>query len=357
MCIGQSVGCLDGGNCLSDHSCCEIANSGDALYTKDEMYIGRRSKMIQACTDAAENEVDFNGITLNANKYCSCVCDELIPKLYSWEMEAAVKNNTMLELFTKGDNFDIIMECVSSYMAVEDDFSFGYKDYEEYSDIEKSIFIKACSETFYTDSELIGLFTENEIKSYCSCAMEKLIRAGYSIGQLNEAENIDSEAFNEIVLPCMSVILNKENILRDFTNEYNKYDISGSSYLSEIKLNNYLDIGYRIKLEINGIVKYFTFDTGASDLVINSEMERELILEGKIKKSDYLDETEYLMADNTVVTARILKLNNIKIGDYTVDNIIVAVIDNGSLLCGLGLLNKFRKWNFNTENKILKIYK
>ena len=86
-------------------------------------------------------------------------------------------------------------------------------------------------------------------------------------------------------------------------------------------------------------------------------MERKLILKGSIKEEDYLGEQEFVLADNSVVIGRVVKLNNVKIGDYTVNHVIVSVVDGGSLLCGLGLLDKFRKWDFIKESESLKIYK
>jgi len=99
------------------------------------------------------------------------------------------------------------------------------------------------------------------------------------------------------------------------------------------------------------------FDTGSSDLIINSDLERELLLNGSLTKEDYLGTEFYEMANNETVEARVVRLDNIKIGDYYVNNVVVAIIDNGSLLCGLGLLNKFQKWNFEESSNVLSLYK
>ena len=96
------------------------------------------------------------------------------------------------------------------------------------------------------------------------------------------------------------------------------------------------------------------FDTGASDLIINSDLERELLLNGSLTKEDYLGTEYYELANNETVEARIIRLNNIQIGDYYVGNVVAGIIDGGSLLCGIGLLKKFRKWEFTDFRKIKK---
>jgi hypothetical protein len=70
-------------------------------------------------------------------------------------------------------------------------------------------------------------------------------------------------------------------------------------------------------LTFGSIEKYFTLDSGANDVFISSDFERDLLLEGLIKKSDYLTARTYRMADGSQVECRRLKLSNIKIGGFT----------------------------------------
>ena len=57
------------------------------------------------------------------------------------------------------------------------------------------------------------------------------------------------------------------------------------------------------------------------------------------------------------VTHQLVRLKNVKIGDYILNNVIAAIIDEGSLLCGTGLLNKFRKYELINDEGILILYK
>jgi predicted aspartyl protease len=50
-------------------------------------------------------------------------------------------------------------------------------------------------------------------------------------------------------------------------------------------------------------------------------------------------------------------VDNITIGDYVLNNVVIAVIDEGSLLCGKSFLDKFKKWELDKENNFLILYK
>ena len=60
---------------------------------------------------------------------------------------------------------------------------------------------------------------------------------------------------------------------------------------------------------------------------------------------------------NKKLKALIVKLDNIIIGDYTLNNVVIAVIDEGSLLCGKSFLDKFKKWEIDKQNNVLILYK
>jgi clan AA aspartic protease (TIGR02281 family) len=122
-------------------------------------------------------------------------------------------------------------------------------------------------------------------------------------------------------------------------------------------LVNYYEQGYKVKISIDGISKYYLLDTGASNLIINRDVERDLLINGSLTKKDYLGTELYSLANNQNVTAQLVRLNNIKIGEYVVNNVTAAIIDDGSLLCGIGLLEKFRKWELDNGEEMLILYR
>ena len=52
-----------------------------------------------------------------------------------------------------------------------------------------------------------------------------------------------------------------------------------------------------------------------------------------------------------------VKVKNIVIGDYIVSDVEIAIFDNGSLLCGISLLDKFKKWEIDKSSNSLILYK
>jgi len=323
------------------------------IYTKDGKSFGLREEFISGCVESAEVELmNFNGIEMNTENYCSCVCDNLIPTLYSYEIKEAISNNALLDLFTKEENLEILMDCISE-VKIADDFIYNADNQSEIGD---KIAVANCIREIIEDPISEGRFSYEMAEEYCLCAIDKLFSIGYTYKELQEFENKNSKVFNEITIQCINEI-HQDEIEQVSQNIYNIEDIEGDYYSSKVPLLDYLNLGYKIKISINGIIRYYMFDTGATDLIINWEIERELLINGSLNKESYIGEKEYILANNEIIKAHLVKLNNVKIGDYTVNNVTAAILDEGALLCGKSFLDKFRKWVLDKENKILILYK
>ena len=333
-----------------------LSTFSQTVFTKDGVELGDRSNFINSCIGGFDkDDIDLNGITVNKYKYCSCVCDNLIPEVTSDEILMAMKTNDLSSLFLQDQNLKIIMKCVDGNMRLKDDFVFKENEYSERS---KKLAIQNCVNEVLNNSSDYS-WTEAQADEYCECAIEKMYDAGMTFKDAKEATEEDSRAFNEIVIPCMNEVLNNtiENHNNEYYNTYNKTDIIGNAFSSEIVLIDYLGLGFKIKIEIDGITKYFLFDTGAADLIIDRDFERDLLINGSINKDSYLGKNIYIMANNEEVEADMLKVNRLKLGDYVVNNVIVAVIDEGGMLCGKSLFDKFRTWEFYENDRKLLVYK
>lgn len=324
------------------------------IRTKDGISIGKRSEFIKECVESVNEEMqNIFGIQIDSYYLCACICDMLIPSLYSWEIMEAEKDE-IIELFIKEANLDILMNCLEDhYEMIDDDFileSSFVTDQEKEEDIEE------CVEEYLNTPELRHLVPLENAHHFCQCIMDKLYSEGFTYKEIMEIDREDSRIHNEIIIPCFQEAM--KEILEEAT--YNTYvpgDIKGRSEKSIIQLIDYLGSSYKIKIIIAGISRYYLFDTGATDIVIDREIERELLLNGIIRREDYLDIRPYLLADNTLVNAQMVRIDGLVIGDYTVDNVVVAIFDNGALLCGKSLLDKFKKWEFDGESKTLILYK
>ena len=327
------------------------------VHTKDGVLLGDRKELIDKCYESAvQSTMDIQGMTFDSYSYCACVTDELYKSITYNQLETAAQNNNLEELLFNEENMKIIMKCAEDISEVSDDFSFSENQSILDNKYAYQAAILSCKEEFMSDPEIQEMYTEQDAEEYCICAINKLYDSGFTFADLGKIEEEDSETFNEIAIPCVSLMLEKKGS-DDVSNDYLPEDIVGEVNKSVVSLTDYMGKGYKLKLTIENIPKYFLFDTGASDLVINTDLERELLLNGSLKREDYLGKEMYEMANGELEEAQLVRLNNIKIGDYVVNNVIAAIIENGSLLCGQSFFAKFRKWEFSAEKSEIILYK
>ncbi len=328
--------------------------SAQIIKSKDGVSLGKRSDFIASCTKGAKKELmKFNGIEIESYKYCSCVSDNLIPTINSWEMEKAVKENKIIDLFLEDENLEILMSCLEGNFEIDDDYKFEDIDNTGF---QRKVSIKNCVKEVMNTLENDTIWTKELAEQYCDCAIDKLYSKGYTYEDILEIEDENSESFNEIAMPCISLVLDDNPEFKS-SNTYNTDDIEGDKYRSFVPLVDYLGQGYKIKISISGVSKYYLFDTGASDLIIDRDTERELLLNGVLKREDYLGKTQYTTANKQIMEAQMVKVDNITVGDYTLSNVVISIVNEGSLLCGKSFLDKFYKWEIDKQNKVLVIYK
>ncbi len=95
----------------------------------------------------------------------------------------------------------------------------------------------------------------------------------------------------------------------------------------------------------------YLIDTGASDMIINSSIEKNLLNYGYLREYDYKESRVYEIANGQQIKLNIAELPNIKIFGYEFNNIDIAIGDDrASLLLGMSFLNRF-DWKI-TENAL-----
>jgi hypothetical protein len=226
------------------------------IKTKDGVIIGERNDFILECVKGANKKlIQFNGFEIETINYCTCVCDKLIPQIYNWEMEKAMREDKVVDLFLKDKNFKILMDCLDGNFKIKDDFKFEYLENPE---LEKKVGIKSCMNEIFETEETKDIFTKAQAEEYCECAVNRLFEAGYTYKEMLEIEDENSEIFNEIAVPCLTRALNSNSEFKS-VNSYNAYDIVGAVYKTNIPLVDYLGQGYKLKINISGVTKYFLF--------------------------------------------------------------------------------------------------
>ena len=113
---------------------------------------------------------------------------------------------------------------------------------------------------------------------------------------------------------------------------------------------------FQIPVKMGGISKSFVLDSGASDTTISSELEAQLIRNGTITKANYLSNTLYRIADGSIISQRRFILKSLKVGNFTIKDIIISVGDEDSpLLLGKNFLDRFETWVIDNSKKTIKL--
>ena len=63
--------------------------------------------------------------------------------------------------------------------------------------------VEECYKELLKDKDVSSYLNDEQAMHYCSCAVQKLYENGMTFGELNNIDDEDENAFNEIALPCM----------------------------------------------------------------------------------------------------------------------------------------------------------
>ncbi len=144
---------------------------------------------------------------------------------------------------------------------------------------------------------------------------------------------------------------------RNDVNIYKKEDIVGEAEFIKVPLiqRGSLNIAYDVELEINGVKGEWLLDTGAMPFTIGNIMFNRLVENG-IKYKD-LNKTTLSFGIGGQASGSLVIIEEIKIGDYIIKNVVAKVFNSESSLLGTGFLNKFSNVEWNMKEKELILYK
>jgi len=127
---------------------------------------------------------------------------------------------------------------------------------------------------------------------------------------------------------------------------HNKENISSDIIRLPIDVRGNMNF---ITINIGGKDYEFLIDTGASDILINSEIESHLINLGVLRNSDYLDSQTYIIADGSSQTLKRAKLHSLQINGIVFNDNRVAIGNSSkALLLGMSFLSQF-DWKINGD--------
>tara|TARA_B110001450_G_scaffold100136_2_gene94923 strand:- start:95 stop:1078 length:984 start_codon:yes stop_codon:yes gene_type:complete len=147
---------------------------------------------------------------------------------------------------------------------------------------------------------------------------------------------------------------------RNDINSFKAEDIVGLSEYTEIDLlqrGTIFDarLAYDVELEINGIKGEWLLDSGAMGFTIGNIMFERLKANGISYKD--LNKTVKSFGIGGEAYGDLVVLEEVKIGDYIVKNVVATVLDTPTSLLGTGFLLKFSNVIWNMKDKKLTVYK
>ena len=312
------------------------------IKTKEGVPILNRRQLVSNCLKSLKK--DRNDKT--ALSICECQISKIDNAFTNKQYKKYTRNNII-------DITDLIKEDSLIAKAVSDCYTNSGQTTLLQAEGFESEFISSCIKGIQKNTE--KTLDLNRVTSFCNCQLELVKAKKISDLEMETISNPNSLLFYEMMYKCGNPFLEKDNLENNWNKNYEK-DIIGP-VCDTIKILSLNGMTY-VKIKIGSMAQIWLYDTGASALLINKDMEETLKKENIITAANYLGIGEYEMANGMIDTCRKYKIDNIQIGQFSINNVVIAVTDKGKrLIVGKALINKFSKWILNNQNNTLLLSK
>ena len=309
------------------------------IYTKEGRSILNRRSVIENCLQALrKDKSDAVAVSI-----CECQTDK-INRNFSYKQYLNFKNKGIIDLSglikTNAEVAEAIQQCYTNSGQTVLLQAQGFE----------AEFILNCAKNIQHASE--KTYDTKRVNDFCNCQLSMVKSKKITDEQMQTLTNPNSLLFYEMMFTCGDPFTNKSDFRSNWTTALQQ-DVKGpdTDTLTVLNLNS---MTY-VKARIGSKEQVWLFDTGASDLLIDKDTEEQLKEEKVMTAENYLGIGEYEMANGMVDTCRKYRINNVKIGKFTLNNIMVAVTDKGKrIIVGKALMNKFSQWVLsNKENSLV----
>lgn len=156
-------------------------------------------------------------------------------------------------------------------------------------------------------------------------------------------KNIELTAFGMIK---MFNVFDKNFGYLSFGATYRKWKEANLNSMTSIKIQKSGAV-YKVPVTIGGEKWDYIIDSGSTFLTIDENIENNLINMGIIRSIDYDGMVTVELADGRKKNYKKLVLPVLNLGNIRVTNIEAIVIEDGNLLLGKSVLNKFKSWRID----------
>lgn len=313
----------------------------DAVYNSAGTFLGNRSELIADCVKDVEKDKEM--AMFDARMVCDCMIGTV---LTIDAVDQATDESALDDL-----DFEAMMASDTALMA----------DFQRcvVSSMQGDVPLRTLGKktiTEMTEQCVVESRARAELKEagvnanvLCECIFDQIYRKNMTMGDLQSLGDRNSVAFNEVMLPCITRATGAEAEPR----LAGAPDVSGKKNTDRVPV---LPLGnlHKVKIVIGGMEQYFIIDSGASDCMISNELEQRLRKMNAVTQANYLDPKEYQLADGRTVMCRRFVAQDMRIGEFRVNNVTVAVIDEEiNFLLGKSFLDKFTEWTIEPRTATL----
>lgn len=276
---------------------------------------------------------------LNPRGYCECIADK---------MDA--NPEMMVDIFNlDAETFAVMIDgCTGILMPGMENFSVDDIEGLDLTGRAKSAFIRGCKTEALETLADQGLTDASLADEYCSCMFDELQSQGDF--SMDDFEDMNSVVMTELDAACGHLLLGGANAV---AHEYwNQQEGCRGMRTTPFVVNS--GGGVKVKVSFGDIEKYFTLDSGCSEVILNEELAKSLKIAGIIGPGDYLGLEIFTLADGRDVAVEKYRVSQMKVGSCILYDFVVGVIEEGGMLLGMGYLSLFEAWQLDQSAKTLR---
>lgn len=303
--------------------------------------LGTRSAFMTKCHNAWAEEPSFG--MFDRDRFCDCV----LPIVLSTEAIATASNPRILDnvdlaalVMNNPSSFETISTCTGLDVNSVRLATIGEEGLAETR--------KGCADQLALEPSIKQSGADPAF--LCDCVVNEMVARDLTIGDFYKAMDPNSPLFNEVFMPCVTEAMPERR-----TESGSPEDITGASRTITLPVVTYGSI-HKVKLRIGNTEQYFIIDSGAEDCFISAKLLGELQQAQAIDTLTKLEDREYAMADGKKTTCTRHIVNDIEVGTWQVDNVVVAVVEQDiQYLLGKSFLKKFKEWRIDEAAKTLTL--
>lgn len=228
-------------------------------------------------------------------------------------------------------------------LGITMDMMFAEFDEEEADEMARKSYVRGCVKAIMDDPQLsLNDYSYGEVEQYCGCLFDQIkVRTDVTMDELLSP---DSDVVVELNSEC-------DQLLGGAAGSWNEGKGALGCYGKQVVDLLWDGSGYKMKLNIGGVTRYILLDSGASEVVISRDWFN--ALRNANVDVDY-DGAEFsIMADGSNARVERYTVASVQIGDCVFRDFTIGVMEEGGMLCGMGLLRLFDSWSIDTGDSKL----